>query len=102
MLNTVSGTLVLFSIALYVAEFGLVILIRRRIEGSDPRFDDFFTEQMANIFISIRAEHVAAYSVIYFLILYSTFFIPLAVNVLVTLQLVSISSNVFLYTKLLK
>ena len=95
----IDQTLTLVSIFLYLTEFALFIYIKKLIQLKET-FYDLMLEQVAELLRKVRFEHVAAYSGVYFIILFLGKLLPFVLTLLITIQMISISINLLAYFRI--
>ncbi len=86
--------LLLISLGLYCLELGLFFIIKHLFDAKPGPFD-LFIEQMGHMMKETPKEYLAAYTVLYlFMLLFAKVWLWLY-TLLITLQLMSVSFNVY-------
>ena len=96
-----TSALFLMSLTVYLIELGLVIFIKREYAQKES-IEDTMIEQLAMMIEQAGPGFLAIYSALYLMLLFLGKVFPFVMTLLITLQLLSVSVDVYILRKLKK
>ena len=100
--SEVANYLLMASLSLFLVEVVIFVQLKKQIQESDPLLFDAEVEKILRMLQDMGPEHLLIYSTIYLTGVLLCRFFPVLYAALISLQVVSLLMDIYLFRKLFK